>query len=74
MDLYQEKVGEDQVKHLGKKRECVIVDITDEGDIELRPDDELVEEYGLGTKEDNEHDKKISVGIITSLDKKPMGG
>lgn len=73
MDLYQEKVGEDQVKHLGKKRECIIVDITDEGDIELYPDDELVEEYGLGNKEDNDREKKISVGIIPSLDKKPMG-
>ncbi len=74
IDLYQEEVGEDQVKHLGKKRECVIVDITDEGDIELLPDDELVEEYGLETKEDSGQEKKISVGIITSLDKKPMGG
>ncbi len=46
MDLYKEEVGEDNLFHLGKKRECIIVDIRADGEIELYPDDELVKEYG----------------------------
>ena len=46
MDLYRDEVGDDNVFHLGEKRECIIVDISPEGDIDLYPDDDLVREYG----------------------------
>lgn len=75
MKLYEEKVGSDNLHHLGKKRECVIVDIKDDGDIEIYPDDVLVEEYGNGKskKEDGNEDKKIYTGVVTKIDRKPMG-
>ena len=41
--LDKEKVGEDNVFHLGNKRECVIVDIEEDGSMDVYPDDELVE-------------------------------
>lgn len=74
MNLYRDKVGVDNLKHLGKKRECIIVDITDEGDIDLYPDDELVKKYSMGKEESTENEEKGSVGIITGLDKKTFGG
>jgi hypothetical protein len=39
-------LGDDNVFYLGEKRECIIVDINSDGDIDLYPDDELVKEYG----------------------------
>jgi len=75
MKLYEEEVGSDNLHHLGKKRECIIVDIKDDGDIEVYPDDELVEEYGTSKdkKEDANEDKKIYPGVVTRVDRKPMG-
>jgi len=74
MKLYEEKVEEDNLHHLGKKRECIIVDIKDDGDIEIYPDDVLVEEYGKGkSKEGGNEDKKIYPGVVTKIDRKPMG-
>lgn len=75
MNLYKEKVGEDNVFHLGSKRECVIVDIKDDGNIDVYPDDELVENYG--TKNGNNNGGKgkaiSSAAVITKVDNKPMG-
>lgn len=75
MDLYQKEVGKDNLFHLGKKRECIIVDITPEGEIDLYTDDELVREYGI--KDDGDGDngskKAASTIIVTKLDRKPMG-
>jgi len=75
MDLYKEQVGEDNVFHLGEKRECVIIDIRDDGDINLYPDDELAKEYGVNNVEDDSSDSKsiISAAVITKVDNKPMG-
>ncbi len=75
MELYKEKVGEDKLHHLGDKRECVIVDIKEDGDIEVYFDDELGEEYGFGKKknENGNEDKRIYTGVVTKVDKKPMG-
>jgi len=74
MDLYKDAVGEDNLHHLGKKRECIIVDIKDDGDIEIYPDDTLVETYGIVNEdESNGSDKKIYTGVITKVDRKPMG-
>lgn len=76
MNLYKEKVGEDNLKHLGKKRECIIVDIKDDGDdnFELRIDDELVTEYGIANgKKDGQDEKVVPAAVVTKIDHKPMG-
>jgi len=75
MDLYKEKVGEDNVFHLGNKRESVIVDIEDDGSIDVYPDDELVENYGIKNGNDDGGKGKAisSAAVITKVDKKPMG-
>jgi|SRR6056297_216566 len=74
MDLYNENVGDDNVFHLGKKRECIVVDITFDGDIDLYPDDDLVEKYGK--KNGGTDDSSESVVVpppVSKIDKKPMG-
>lgn len=76
MNLYKEKVSQDNLKHLGKKRECIIVDIKDDGDdnFELRIDDELVAEYGIDNgKKDNQDEKVVPAAVVTKIDHKPMG-
>ncbi|GAH34174.1 unnamed protein product, partial [marine sediment metagenome] len=74
MDLYKETVGGDKLHHLGKRRECIVVDIKDDGDIEIYPDETLVETYGIDKGNgNNEEDKRIYTGIITKVDRKPMG-
>ena len=76
MDLYKEEVGEDNLFHLGKKRECIIVDIRADGEIELYHDDELVKEYGAEGDGDNGKGSKTAAiisPVITKIDRKPMG-
>jgi len=76
MELYKEEVGEDNLFHLGKKRECIIVDIEKNGEINLYPDDELVKEYRLKSNDEDDGDdgeKLVAPAVITELDKKPMG-
>jgi competence protein ComEC len=75
MDLYEEEVGEDNVFHLGKKRESVIVDITSAGEIYLYPDDELVKEYGVKDDEDGDKGgkKTITSSVVSRIDNKPFG-
>ena len=74
MEIYKEKVGSDNLHHLGKNRECIIVDIKEDGNIELYPDDSLVEAYGIDKSEENDNeDKKIYPGVVTKIDRKPMG-
>jgi beta-lactamase superfamily II metal-dependent hydrolase len=74
MGLYKEKVGSDNLHHLGKNRECIIVDIKEDGNIELYPDDSLVEAYGIDKSDENgNEDKKIYPGVVTKIDRKPMG-
>lgn len=74
MDLYKEEVGEDNLHHLGENRECIIVDIKDDGEIDIYPDDSLVETYGTNKDNGNgNEDKKIYTGIVTQIDRKPMG-
>jgi beta-lactamase superfamily II metal-dependent hydrolase len=83
MELYKKHVGEDDIFHLGSGPYSVIVDIDEEGNIELNTDTELIKEYGKGDDEDGGDDKKkessrdyssIYVGSQTTrLDKKPMG-
>ncbi|MED0708834.1 ComEC/Rec2 family competence protein [Aneurinibacillus aneurinilyticus] len=80
MDLYKEYIDEDGIFHLGANRECVIVDINEAGDFDLRVDKELVEEYGF-KDEDNDDNKSEGINksyagvyVSTKLDNKPMGG
>jgi competence protein ComEC len=76
--LYKKHVHEDNIYHLGSKRECVIVDISKEGNIEIRFDQELVKKYGFKPDDGNKDEKKEKavpfVGSRTSrIDKQPMG-
>jgi hypothetical protein len=74
MGLYKEKVGSDNLHHLGRNRECIIIDIKEDGNIELYPDDSLVEAYGIDKSDENgNEDKKIYPGVVTKIDRKPMG-
>lgn len=75
MDLYRDEVGEDNLFHLGNKRECIIVDITADGKMELYPDDELVKEYGVEGNGGGSKGTKAAIvsPVITKIDRKPMG-
>lgn len=79
MDIYKKYIAEDDILHLGANVESVIVDIDSEGNIEVRMDRELVDEYGKSdenTDDSNKNDKyrNIYIGSQTSrLDNKPMG-
>ena len=74
MDIYKNEVGDDAIFHLGEKRECIIVDITSEGDIDLYPDDKLVKKYGDKNGDNGDGSKKaISSVVVSKIDKKPMG-
>lgn len=78
MEKYTDEVGGDNLFHLGKNRECLIVDIDSNGDIDVYTDKELIKEYGF--KDDDEGGKTERVAasvaapyIKTKLDEKPMG-
>jgi len=73
IDLYKKYIEDDNILHLGKNYECIIVDITSDGRIEIRPDKDLIEEYGLKTdgKEEKNY-SNITIGT-TKLDSKAMG-
>lgn len=81
VELYKKYVDEDNFLHLGANLESVIVDIDDEGNIDVRTDKELVEEYGKSNDDGDDNDDKnknesyqnIYVASQTSrLDNKPM--
>ena len=78
MERYKKHVDVDGIFHLGSKPYSVIVDIDEDGNIELKTDEELIETYGKGNDDDggeNEaEDKKIHMTPQTSrIDRKPMG-
>ncbi len=79
MEEYMEKVGEDGVLHLGENRECFVVDIDGEGNIEVWADKELVAEYSTDEEStNNESGGKVAKAaapaiIKTKIDDKPMG-
>lgn len=74
MNLYEKNVEKDNVFHLGERKECIIVDIKDDGEMELYHDDELVEEYGVESDDDNRgKGAKRPSAVLTKVDKKPMG-
>jgi len=78
LELYKRYIPEDNILHLGANVDSVIVDIDSEGNIDVRFDKELIEEYGKG--DDNNDDsgknetRNLFIGAQTSrLDNKPMG-
>lgn len=81
MELYKKHVEEDNILHLGKNLESVIVDIDIDGNVEVTVDKELVEEYGKDDDDGGEDkDTKardystIYVGSQTSkIDNRPNG-
>lgn len=77
LKLYKKHVHSDNIYHLGENRECVIVDISKDGSIEIKFDQELVTTYGFDDSNDGNEDSKgtaFYVGSRTSrLDNKPMG-
>ncbi len=78
MELYKKYLDEDGIFHLGGTPYSVIVDIDENGNIELNTNEELIETYGKGDdNNDNDKDdkyKNIYIGSQTTrLDEKPMG-
>lgn len=76
--LYEKHVDSDNIYHLGKNRECVIVDISSDGSLEIKFDQELVKTYGFDDSDDgNDNSNKSIPPYISSrtsrLDDKPMG-
>lgn len=73
MEQYRTKVGKDNLLHLGANRECVIVDIDDEGNIEIYTDKELVDTYGSDNEDASSGAGGIFIPNFTKIDDKPMG-
>jgi competence protein ComEC len=80
LELYKKHIEEDNILHLGKNLESLIVDIDADGTVEVKVDKELVEEYGKGDDDEGDDGNKardyssIYVGSQTSrIDNKPMG-
>lgn len=72
--LYKDKVGDDNVFHLGEKRECIIVDIYSDGDINIYPDSDLVKKYGKKDNDKGGSGERIAMSsIVSKIDRKPMG-
>jgi competence protein ComEC len=79
MKLYRKYVDEDDILHLGKNRESVIVDIYPDGTIDIKLDQDLATTYGYGAEDKKSGGKAgaaaAGVGAAggTRLDYKPMG-
>lgn len=75
MALYKKHLADkDNLLHLGKNRECVIVDINSDGSCDLRTDKELVKQYGFGEKSSGSSSSGPFIGASTTrLDRKPSG-
>lgn len=77
MDLYKKHLDEQNIHLLGENRECVIVDIDSEGNIEVKFDQELVREYGNKPDDNSSKNSGAKAAIVitqtTRIDNKPMG-
>ena len=84
MTVYRQYVDEAGIFHLGdyenSQRICVIVDITEDGSIDVRPDTQLVETYGTSSespKEETLAERLSTIAVIgshgTRIDRQPMG-
>lgn len=79
MGVYEMYLNKDNIYHLGKNRECVILDIYSDGHLEVKLDQDLAEEYGFDSNGDDGNSGKcesaaIFPGTRTSrIDNQPMG-
>ncbi len=83
VELYEDKVGEDNVLHTGDPRQSFICDVFTDGTIAIETDTKLVDEYALGKTKDQEDEKTKNEGakaaaaatVITGtrIDRRPMG-
>lgn len=79
LQVYNEYIDDENIFHLGADRQCLIVDIHEDGECQVYPDKELVDAYG-GNGDDGKGSKEkliqtsIAGTTLTSLDRKPMGG
>ncbi|MBU2622569.1 MAG: MBL fold metallo-hydrolase [Proteobacteria bacterium] len=78
MELYGKYVPSTQLFHLGDKRICAIVDIDESGDINVYPDEDLVNNYPVDSGEDSSGEREASnsmapMTVCAKLDNKPMG-
>lgn len=84
VELYEDKVGEDNVLHTGDPRQSFICDVFTDGKIAIESDTKLVDEYAIGKKRANGKDKSsenqaskaaASAALITGtrIDRRPMG-
>ena len=62
LDLYAEYVNRDDLLHLGANRECVIVDIDENGNVTVTTDTELVDEYGFDSEDDTDGRNAAATG------------
>ena len=79
INLYEKHIDKENIYHLGKNRECVIVDISKEGEIEIKFDQDLVKEYGFKNDDGDNGGQNVKksvpyIGSRTSrIDNQPMG-
>lgn len=77
MELYKNHVDQDNILHLGKNIESVIVDIEEDGNIIVSVDKELATEYGKKADNNNDGGSSKNASIVgartTKIDNKPMG-
>lgn len=75
MQLYKKYIqDEDNLFHLGKNRESVIVDIFSDGTCDVRTDKALVNAYGSGKKSTSSSNSGSFIGASTTrIDRKPSG-
>lgn len=62
IEIYTEYVNKDGILHLGAKRECIIVNIDSEGNVDVNADTELVDEYGFDGDEEPEGKASAATG------------
>lgn len=76
MTLYKKHIEEDGIFHLGKTPYSVIVDIDENGLIELNTDEELISAYGKANDDNDDDNNNFNIIVgseTTRLDDKPMG-
>ena len=84
MTVYRQYVDEEGIFHLGDyengQKICVIVDITEDGTIDVRPDTKLVEAYGTDPEPPTEEslaERLSTIAVVgshgTRIDRQPMG-
>lgn len=84
VELYEDKVGKDNVLHTGAPRQSFICDVFTDGKIAIESDTKLLDEYALGKEKSKDEEKKTkneaskataAATVITGtrIDTRPMG-